>query len=187
MKVALYKGKRGGFAGVFDAAVRWWTRGAYSHVELVFSDGMAASSSTRDGGVRFKRIDFKPEHWDFIELKVDEEQLRASILERLEQEADLRRRIPDKLARAFIAHSLNQGFDEEYARAFFEEHEGQGYDYFGLFGFIWRPGKGKTSLWFCSEIIAAALKLAEPWRFCPNTLAAVLRRLVQRCFNNKAI
>ena len=174
MKVALYKGKRGGFAGAFDAAVRWWTRGAYSHVELVFSDGMAASSSTRDGGVRFKRIDFKPDQWDFVELKVDEEQLRASILARLEQEADLRRRIADKLARAFIAHSLNQVFDEEYARAFFEECKGLGYDYFGLFGFIWRPGSGVSRRWFCSEAVAAALGYRDPWRFCPNTLAAVI-------------
>jgi hypothetical protein len=146
MKIALYKGKRGGFAGAFDAAVRWWTRGPYSHVELVFSNGLSASSSTRDGGVRFKRIDFKPEHWDFVELKVDEE----------------------------------QGFDEEYARAFFEEREGLGYDYFGLFGFIWRPGSGVSRRWFCSEAVAAALGYRDPWRFCPNTLAAVIRAIVRQ-------
>ena len=31
--------------------------------------------------------------------------------------------------------------------------------------------------WFCSEAMAAALKLKEPWRFGPNGLAAVLPRL----------
>ena len=174
MKVAFYKGKRGGFAGAFDATVRWWTRGAYSHVELIFSDGMSASASARDGGVRFKRIEFKPEHWDFVDLKVDEKQLRALILKSLEQEDELRRSIADKLVRALTAHGLNQGFDEEYARAFFEERKGLGYDYFGLFGFIWRPGVGKSRRWFCSEAVAAALKFEEPWRFCPNTLAAVI-------------
>jgi hypothetical protein len=126
--------------------VRWWTRGPYSHVELVFSNGLSASASARDGGVRFKRIDFKPEHWDFVELKVDEE----------------------------------QGFDEEYARAFFEEREGLGYDYFGLFGFIWRPGSGVSRRWFCSEAVAAALGYRDPWRFCPNTLAAVIRAIVRQ-------
>jgi hypothetical protein len=127
MKVALYKGKRGGFAGAFDAAVRWWTRGAYSHVELIFSDGMSASASARDGGVRFKFIDYHPDRWDFVEIDGDEE-----------------------------------------------------YDYFGLFGFVWRPGIGKSRRWFCSEAVAAALKFEEPWRFCPNTLAAVIRSIVRQ-------
>jgi len=31
--------------------------------------------------------------------------------------------------------------------------------------------------WFCSEAIAAALGWAEPWRFGPNGLAALLPRL----------
>lgn len=132
MKLACYKGKRGGTAGFFDAAVRWWTRGPYSHVELVFSDGMSASSSMRDGGVRFKEIEYHPDRWDFIEVDGD----------------------------------------EECARAFFTERLGQGYDYFGLFGFVWRPHNGAASLWWCSEIVTAALGMKDPWRFCPNTLAA---------------
>jgi hypothetical protein len=140
MKVALYKGKRGGSAGAFDAAVRWWTRGAYSHVELIFSDGMSASASARDGGVRFKDIEYHPDRWDIIEIEAD----------------------------------------EEYARAFFEQRVGLKYDYFGLFGFVWRPGIGKSRRWFCSEAVAAALKFEEPWRFCPNTLAAVIRSIVRQ-------
>ena len=180
MKVALYKGKRGGSAGAFDASVRWWTRGPYSHVELVFSDGMSASASPRDGGVRFKRIDFKPEHWDFIDLSVDEEHLRTLILKRLEQEDEQNRQIADNLAKAFIAQRLTQVFDEKYARAFFEERRGLKYDHFGLFGFVWRPGIGKSRRWFCSEAVAAALKFEEPWRFCPNTLAAVIRSIARQ-------
>jgi hypothetical protein len=137
MKVALYKGKRGGSAGAFDAAVRWWTRGAYSHVELIFSDGMSASASARDGGVRFKFIDYHPDRWDFVEIDGD----------------------------------------EEYARAFFEKRVGLGYDYFGLFGFVWRPHSGSALLWFCSEIVMGALKFDDPWQFNPNMVGAIARRL----------
>jgi hypothetical protein len=177
MKVALYKGKRGGFAGAFDASVRWWTRGPYSHVELVFSDGMSASASARDGGVRFKRIDFKPEHWDFIDLSVDEEHLRTLILKRLEQESEQNRQIADNLAKALIAQCLTQVFDEKYARAFFEERRGLRYDYFGLFGFVWRPHSGSALLWFCSEIVMGALKFDDPWQFNPNMVGTIARRL----------
>lgn len=65
---AFYKATRPGWAGMYNRLVRWWERGQYSHVELIFSDGLAASSSYADGGVRFKRIDFHPENWDFVEL-----------------------------------------------------------------------------------------------------------------------
>jgi hypothetical protein len=133
MRLAFYKGRRGGFAGLFDAAVRWWTRGPYSHVELVFSDGLAASASQRDGGVRFKPITFHPDRWDFVPVDGD----------------------------------------EDAARAWFAGHWGAAYDYAGLFGFVWRPGKGASRRWFCSEAIAAALGYGDAWRFCPNTLAVI--------------
>lgn len=68
MIAAFYRSTPRGWAGLYNRLVRWWERGQYSHVELIFSDGLAASSSYMDGGVRFKRIDFHPEHWDFIEL-----------------------------------------------------------------------------------------------------------------------
>jgi hypothetical protein len=139
MKLACYKGKRGGTAGFFDAAVRWWTRGPYSHVELVFSDGVSASSSMRDGGVRFKEIEYHPDRWDFVEIDGD----------------------------------------EKAARAWFTANEGARYDWLGLFGFVWRPGNGKGRRWFCSEAIAAALGMKDPWRFCPNTLSAALYRVLE--------
>lgn len=63
MKLALYKGK--GLVG--NALIRWWTRSIYSHCELVI-DGISYSSSLMDGGVRAKRIDHTPAHWDFVEL-----------------------------------------------------------------------------------------------------------------------
>ena len=68
MNVAFYKSTRPGVQGIYSRAVRWIDRGPYSHCELVFSDGLSASASYIDGGVRFKRIDYDPAHWDFVEL-----------------------------------------------------------------------------------------------------------------------
>ncbi len=76
MKVAFYKGTRPGVQGIYSRAVRLWTRSPYSHAEIIFSDGKAASSSFVDGGVRFKRIAFDPAHWDFIEIDADENAAR---------------------------------------------------------------------------------------------------------------
>lgn len=76
IKVAFYKGTRPGLAGIYSYAVRGWTRSPYSHVEAIFSDGMAASSSFTDGGVRFKRIAFDPNNWDFLEIECDEATVR---------------------------------------------------------------------------------------------------------------
>jgi hypothetical protein len=64
---------------------RWWPYlpALYSHNELVFEikDGMAecASSSVRDGGVRFKRIDIFSGRWDVKPLPQydDNEELSA--------------------------------------------------------------------------------------------------------------
>lgn len=64
MKLAFYKGKK----RLFNKLVSWWTRGPYSHCELLFSDGTSASSSFIDGGVRYKRILYNDSNWDFIEL-----------------------------------------------------------------------------------------------------------------------
>ena len=70
MKAAFYKGTRPGLQGLYSRAVRWIDRGAFSHCELIFSDGLSASASYIDGGVRFKAIDYSqhPEHWDFFDL-----------------------------------------------------------------------------------------------------------------------
>lgn len=76
MQVAFYKGKERGSAGIIDRLIRWWTDGPYSHCELVFSDGLCASSSNADGGVRFKRIDLTPEDWDVIDIAGDEAEAR---------------------------------------------------------------------------------------------------------------
>lgn len=63
--------------------------------------------------------------------------------------------------------------EEERALEWFEQRLGHRYDYFGLIGFLARPIKGSGKRWFCSEAVAAAVGMVEPWRFCPNTLAAL--------------
>lgn len=67
-RIAFYKGTRPGVAGIYNWAVRKRGNGPYSHVELIFSDGIAASSSFSDHGVRFKKIDFDDGKWDILEL-----------------------------------------------------------------------------------------------------------------------
>ena len=64
LKVAFYKDN----SHLFNRLVTWWTKGKYSHVELVLSNGQAASSSNRDRGVRYKYIDFNNGNWDVYEL-----------------------------------------------------------------------------------------------------------------------
>ena len=88
-RAVFYKGTRPGLAGIYNRLVRWIGRGPYSHCELIFSDGMAASASWMDGGVRFKKIEFDPDRWDFIDLPLE---LEAS-------------------ARLWFAEHAGQGYD----------------------------------------------------------------------------
>ena len=68
MRIYFYKAIQPGFNGIYSHGIRIVTRSIYSHCELQFSNGKAASSSYKDGGVRFKDIEFDPERWDYIEL-----------------------------------------------------------------------------------------------------------------------
>lgn len=135
MRAAFYKSTRPGVSGLYNRLVRVWERGPHSHVELVFSDGKSASASLIDDGVRFKDINFKHEHWDFIDLA---------------------------------------GFDEVYARQWFVDHEHDPYDLWGQSRFIISPVKPSERGVWCSEAVAAALQLCEPWRYGVNPLRAVL-------------
>ena len=139
MRVALYRGTRPGLQGVFNIVVRWWTRGPYSHCELIlaeYPDGtvLCGSASHLDGGVRLKRMALCPSRWEI-------------------------RRLPFG--------------NPERARQWFEQRKGHGYDLLGVLGFVVRPIRGSRHRWFCSEAVLGAVGMREPWRFCPNTLAAL--------------
>ena len=136
MRIALHHGPREGIWRLVSWFVRYWTRGPYDHCEIVFSDGLSASSSLSDKGVRFVRKEYDPARWHFIDLK---------------------------------------GFDEGYAREWFEEHQGERFDILAMLAFVWRPHAGRDNEWCCSEACASALRFVEAWRLCPNTIAAVLR------------
>lgn len=68
LRAAFYRGTHAGLPGLYNRAVRRWTRSAFSHVEIVFSDGQSASASYMDGGVRFKRIAYTSGDWAFVDL-----------------------------------------------------------------------------------------------------------------------
>jgi hypothetical protein len=139
-RAAFYKGTHSGLPGVYNRAVRAWTRSSYSHVELSFSSGYSGSSSYMDGGVRLKVIDFDPMLWDFIKLPTEREHM---------------------------------------AFQWFLDHRGEKYDLLGNVHFMVAPVEGSKDKWFCSESIAAALGLPEPWRYDPATLASAMHFLNQ--------
>lgn len=69
MKIAFYKGTRKGIQGIYSRLARFVDNGPYSHCEIIFSDGLSASASFIDGGVRFKQIEYNLDHWDIVELQ----------------------------------------------------------------------------------------------------------------------
>jgi len=74
MKIAFYKATKKGINGIYNKGVRWLEDGKYSHCELIFSNGISASSSFMDGGVRFKEIEYDLTKWDIFELPWADEQ-----------------------------------------------------------------------------------------------------------------
>jgi hypothetical protein len=66
--------------------------------------------------------------------------------------------------------------DEKAARKWFEDHQGQPFDFLGLLGFVWTRGLQSRRKWFCSEAVAASLGFDEPHRFDPCSLPAFLKR-----------
>ena len=63
---------------------------------------------------------------------------------------------------------------EAAARAFFTQTEGSGYDLFGMARFVIAPLRGAGDKYWCSEWVAEALGLREPWRYGSNGLHAAL-------------
>jgi len=76
IKIALYKHSKSLFWKWIRIKqnLQWfpWRYAKYSHIELVFEDWICFSSSEEDGGVRFKNIKFKKNHWDFINIPMSD-------------------------------------------------------------------------------------------------------------------
>jgi hypothetical protein len=82
VKLAVYRGK----GSIGNAVIRWWKKTKYSHCEIVIEQPsetlggiqIGYSASLMDGGVRAKAIEFKPGHWEFIDLPwADENKILA--------------------------------------------------------------------------------------------------------------
>jgi hypothetical protein len=77
MKAAFYCGTRKGINGLYSKGVRYIEEGDFSHCELVFSDGVSASASFIDGGVRYKDIKYTSGDWVFVDVSwADEKKAR---------------------------------------------------------------------------------------------------------------
>lgn len=78
IKLAFYKAKKGNW---LDWCIGFWTRPkffnffdlGYSHVEMVFDNEICCSSSPRDGGVRWKKIEGinNSDKWDIVDFNFD--------------------------------------------------------------------------------------------------------------------
>lgn len=79
MKLAFYKAfsRHGTWKEIaVDMAIGVFSAGRYSHVELVFRDNESFSVSPRDGGARFKRFNYHPDRWDFVDIKLTHKEIR---------------------------------------------------------------------------------------------------------------
>jgi hypothetical protein len=91
MKAAFYCGTRKGVNGLYSRGVRYIEKNRFSHCELVFSDGLSASASFIDGGVRFKDITYNTTDWVFVDVSwADEKKARAYFVSHQNAEYDLK-------------------------------------------------------------------------------------------------
>ncbi len=85
MKVIFYGNRKG---NIFDKLIRWWTSpllqmfngewvNSYSHVEILFSDGMMFSASQYENSTRFKVHKYKRSIWKYVDLEVTETEERV--------------------------------------------------------------------------------------------------------------
>jgi len=85
--VAFYK-KTAPNADWTDKIIAWWTKGLYSHTELIIQDEMY-STSPRDKKVRKKKHIHDTKTWDYLSIEVTEEGYK-NFLNFYEQTKDLK-------------------------------------------------------------------------------------------------
>lgn len=62
------------------------------------------------------------------------------------------------------------GGDEAVAKAWFEQHDGQDYDWLGAFRFAIPFLRHRSGKWFCSEAVGAALGLPDAHKLTPQNM-----------------
>jgi uncharacterized protein YycO len=84
VKIAFFKGRHPGIKGWLGVMTKWWTRGPYSHCELVVGetpDGKSVcwSSAYLDKGVRRTVVNLDPADWDLVDIATTPEQAAAAV------------------------------------------------------------------------------------------------------------
>ena len=76
MKLAFYKGtkKENPKSDLVDNVICFWTKSRFSHVEIIFSNGISFSSSPRDKGCRYKPIVYDDSLWVYLIPKFNKNQ-----------------------------------------------------------------------------------------------------------------
>lgn len=72
IRAAFYKASAGNW---LDWMISKWTKGPYSHCELVIGD-LWLSASPREQVVRYKSIQTDPKTWDFVSLELNVAQVK---------------------------------------------------------------------------------------------------------------
>jgi hypothetical protein len=70
---------------------------------------------------------------------------------------------------------LPQSFDENASIQWFSDHQGNGYDSFGIIGHVWQAIADRKDKYVCSEAVLTSLGYREAWRFDPNDMAPMLK------------
>lgn len=141
---------------VADDIVKFFSRGSYSHCEIVYAleDGLLDSengaqmyrcytSSFRDKGVRVKDMSLPDHEWYLVPI------------------------------RDFLGCE-NKDFTVENLEQFYIDNKHQKYDFWGATG-IMLGIKEKDNRMFCSEFCAQYMGYPDAWRFTPTHLESFSR------------
>lgn len=139
-KIAFYKGNGSNWKHwLMHKAIKFWTRGRYSHVELIDTSVSPLipgewnwySADAYTGIVRSKNMQYRPDRWDIYNIKLPAEEVAISFLK-----SQLGKRYDWKgilLSQIFNAH---------------------------------RHGSDK---WFCSELVRQAIAMGDAMRMDDNS------------------
>jgi hypothetical protein len=149
-RLAFYRGRKSdnSHAMVGDWLICWVTKSPYSHVELLENSGPAPAGTS---------VDFKPYTGPMATM------LSSSIRDSGVRSA-WRTLVPER----WVVVEFDD--DSEGAIEYVRSRIGRPYGWFDLLSFLlpWRVSWSGSD--FCSEVIAAAFRLARAWRQSPGHL-----------------
>ena len=164
MKLAFYKNDQK--SGIFSQFVRFWDRSQYSHVEIIFE-----SSEWTNSDIISAHEQYSSKPLQEILPALEEVGIFACASSRCFKGVFFSLKFFDKTQWHIV--DVPKSFDAREAVEWFQNHYGEGYDYWGLLGFLIRRIGGSKKRWFCSEAVAAALQFPQSYRFTPSILACI--------------